>query len=97
MNVKNWGKMDYHFLTFSYVYKMAHSKLLEDKDLMKMFERNAEKELIYIWIGTTITPDKLYSLVMNFRRRSKLSNAGVEGIEGADGVVAEGLEDLAEI
>ena len=64
---KQGKKLDYHYPSFSYVYKMDHSNLITDKDLLRMFER-ISSEVIIIWVGTTMKPDNLYKLMLNFRR-----------------------------
>ena len=57
---KRGVKLDFAFPTFRYAYKGEHQLLVTDKDLMKMFERLAEKEVIHICVGTTVRPNELY-------------------------------------
>ena len=38
-------------LSFVYVWKMNHVKLNCDQDLMTMFERFNDNEMIFIWVG----------------------------------------------
>ncbi|KAL1826766.1 hypothetical protein ACET3Z_005178 [Daucus carota] len=65
-------KLDYAFPAFRYAFKMEHQLLVTDRDLMKMFERLAEREVIHICVGTTVRPNELYKTVLNFRRRTEL-------------------------
>ncbi|KAL8119377.1 hypothetical protein AgCh_016771 [Apium graveolens] len=43
---------------------MDHQYIIAVKDLILMFERMSEKELILIWVGTQMKPNNLYKLVL---------------------------------
>ena len=90
-------KLDYHFPTFYYRYKDDQFQLVVDKDMMTMFKRCAEKELIPIAVGTTIKPSPLYKLVLNLRRSNEAKIPPVAATENVAANVQEndvGLEDL---
>lgn len=50
---------------------MKYHKLETNKDLMLMFERKTDKNVIDIWVGTVLKPSTLYKLVLNLRRQSE--------------------------
>ena len=41
--------------SFAYVWKIDHVKLNCDQDLMTMFERFNDNEMIFIWVGVKIS------------------------------------------
>ena len=61
-------KLDYHFPTFYYPFKMETQPLLNDAHLIRMFSRLSDREIIPITVGTVLKPTELYKLVLNFRR-----------------------------
>uniref|UniRef100_A0A175YFG6 Uncharacterized protein n=1 Tax=Daucus carota subsp. sativus TaxID=79200 RepID=A0A175YFG6_DAUCS len=67
---KSGAKLDYKYPVFSYVYNMKHVKLLNDNDLMSMFDRLSKKKVIDIYVGVQDNPNPLYELVLQLREQN---------------------------
>ncbi|KAL1811864.1 hypothetical protein ACET3Z_021929 [Daucus carota] len=67
---KSGAMLDYKYPVFSYVYNMKHVKLLNDNDLMSMFDRLSKKKVIDIYVGIQDNPNPLYELVLQLREQN---------------------------
>ena len=77
---KSGAVLTYKYSVFSYVHKMDHVKMLNDKDLMEMFTRLNVKKFIDIWVGTMMKSNTLYELVLRFMEENKeRDNEGIMG------------------
>ncbi|XP_010677588.1 uncharacterized protein LOC104893193 [Beta vulgaris subsp. vulgaris] len=65
---------------FNYVWQMKHWPLKQDKDLMVMFERLPNHQMIYIWVGTQSKPSALNKLVVDLRKIQDNANGSLEVI-----------------
>lgn len=86
-------KLDFHYPTFKYVFNMKHHPLNTDKDLMTMFQRLNEKEVINIWVGTVMKPTPIYKTVLNYRSSTE-KNKNVAVCDEEEGEKLPSLEEL---
>ena len=59
---------------FAYVWKMNHVKLNCDQDLMTMFERFNDNEMIFIWVGALEEESSLMKSIRSLRDLQTLEN-----------------------